>query len=75
MKKYFATFSVNRGQTYVPRENAWENTNKAKAIKDIREGAEGQVGGMHNCVWSVEDENGKVVAEGGRHNGIRFRNI
>lgn len=73
MKKYYATFTVNYGQTYTPTH--LEYSNKAKAIRNVREIAEGQVNGTQNCNWYVFDNSGKTVASGGRCDGIRFRSL
>lgn len=71
MKKYFAEFTTYSSYTPKPLEY----TNKGKAIREIREMAEGQVNGMVECRWSVTDETGQTIAEGGRTSGIRFRSI
>lgn len=69
---YYATFTVCCGQSNNVR-NPYKCANKKHAIKYIRELAEGQVNGLKNSSWRVDDENGKCVASGGRFNGIRYR--
>lgn len=65
--KYFATFSANNGSTYLPK--AWEYTNKAKAISEIKAAV---VGSHYNrcgnkSTYMVTDNDGVVVAAGALH--------
>lgn len=72
MAKYYSIFWLPNG---THNEHPYEDTNLKKAVRDIREIAEGQVNGKEWCSWEVKDENGKIVAKGGRMAGIRQREI
>lgn len=69
-KMYYAEFSTSNG-THTVRP--YEDTNKTRLVKDIREIAEGNTPIGSSCQWYVYDSNNNIIAQGGRRNGKRWR--
>ena len=69
--KYYANFNANNGTSWI---NDMEFTNKAEAIRSVRETAEGERFHNNSCSWYVKDESGNEIANGGMTStGKRYR--